>query len=122
MQVCLRLCHALKCMLEAIVTVMASESAAKLARIAMKFMYGNCLQFFELTRRYIHTQHTINTKCLNARLALHGNTMLIQPLLQGIFTSHVATLSDLHDVGAYIHVGIRLIVVLLLIALVLSAC
>ncbi len=99
---------------------MASESAAKLARIAIKLKFGICLHFFKLTRRYIHTQHTINTKCLNARLALHGNTMLIHLLLQGTFTSHVATLSDLHDVGAYIHVAIKLLAVLLLIALVLS--
>ncbi len=47
--------------------------------------------------------------------------MLIHLLLQGVFKSHVATLSDLHDVGAYIHVATKLIAVLLLIALVLSA-
>ncbi len=91
----------LKCISQATITVMASESA-KLARIAIKLKFGTCLQFYKLARRYIHTQHTINTKCLNARLALHGNTVLIHLLLQDVFTSHVAILSDLHDVGAYI--------------------
>ena len=53
MQVCLRLCNALKCIVEATITVRPSKSVAKLARIAIKF--GICL--FKLTNIYIYTTY-----------------------------------------------------------------
>ncbi len=79
-----------------------SHAVAKLAHIAMKFD----IRLFEL----MNTQYTTNTKCVNARLALHY--MLCRKASQ----SHVATLSDLHDVGAYIHVTTKLTTVFM------SAC
>ena len=56
MQVCLRLCNALKCIIEATITVMTSESAAKLAHIAIKLKFGTILE----ADKEVHTYITYN--------------------------------------------------------------